>query len=100
MVGPVIFDKITNSTLKHLGGRMTSAAALYQKAGVSADFYEAEFETNLCGRLMVGLTKKPSRAKAFAGVGCRLYFRGVARAQQELEEVKSWMGDMILITRV
>ena len=49
---------------------------------------------------MIGLTKKPSRAKAFADVGCRLYLRGVARAQQELEEVKSWMCDMIFLTRV
>ena len=49
---------------------------------------------------MIALTKNPSKSKVFAGVGSRLYFRGVAKAQQDLDEVKSWMSDMIRLTRV
>ncbi len=52
------------------------------------DFYEASFQTELCGTLTVAMTKKPSKSKVFANVGSRIYFRGVSRVQGDLNQVK------------
>ena len=69
-------------------------------ADFAPDYVQATIETNLCGRLIIALTSKPSKAEAFKALGCRIYVRGVAKAQQELDEVRSWMTRMMLLTRV
>ena len=79
---------LIKATLHHLGGNVETKGE-----------YVAEFETNLCGRITVALTKHPSRCEKFKDLGCRVYFRGVKAAQQELMEVIAWMGDMTKLTR-
>ena len=103
-----MFKEICKCTLKHLRGTMTSgylnsghvytSEAFYLSGNL--DFYEAGFQTELCGKLTVAMTKKPSKSKVFANVGSRVYFRGVNHVQQKLDEVKSWMTSMSLLTRV
>ena len=101
VVGPNMLEKIIECTLKHLGGTRGSNVYLEDEyLATHAQFFEAGLETEVCGHIMIALTKKPSKSKVFAGIGSRVYFRGVARAQQDLAAVKSWMTDIIVLTRV
>ena len=80
---------LIKTTKHHLGGEVVT------KKGE----HVAVIETNLCGHITVALTKHPSRCETFKDLGCRVYFRGVKAAQQELMEVIAWMGDMTKLTR-
>ena len=80
---------LIKTTKQHLGGEVVA------KQGE----HVVVIETNLCGRITVALTKNPSRSPTFKDLGCRVYFRGVQAAQQELMEVIAWMGDMTTLTR-
>ena len=84
-------EDLIKATKHHLGGEVVTK-------NVQGE-HVAEFETNLCGRITVALTTKPSRCKTFKGLGCRIYFRGVKAAQQDLKEVIAWMRDMEKLTR-
>ena len=82
---------LIKTTKHHLGGEVVTK-------NVQGE-HVAEFETNLCGRITVALTKKPSRSQTLNDLGSRVYFRGVKAAQQELMEIIAWMGDMTKLTR-
>ena len=90
----VTINKLKNiiaATLDHLGGR---------QGGVSdyaPDYVQATMDTNLTGKLTISLTTKPSKAEAFKAMGCRIYFRGIPKAQRELPEVTRWMSEMVRI---
>ena len=83
--------KTIAATLEHLGGRVGDVS------DYAPDYVQATMDTNLCGRLTIGLTSKPSKAEAFKAHGSRIYFRGIKRAQQDLPEVNTWMSEMVCI---
>ena len=72
---------LTEATLKHLGEKLLSVTGKYV----------ASLQTSFCGNLTVALTATPSRAEAFAGMGCRIYFKGVQNNQQNFAKVQAWM---------
>ena len=80
---------LIKTTKHHLGGEVVT------KKGE----HLAVIETNLCGHITVALTKHPSRCETFKDLGCRVYFRGVQRKQQDLGTVIAWMGEMKRLTR-
>ena len=82
---------LIKTTKHHLGGEVVTKNVQGEHVAV--------IETNLCGRITVALTKNPSRSPTFKDLGCRVYFRGVQAAQQELMEIIAWMGDMTKLTR-
>ena len=82
--------KTVEATLRHLGGRKGPNATSPNRT-----YLEATVETNLCGNLTISLTTLPSRAQAFKALGCRVYFRGVKKAQHDIDEVRAWMAEMI-----
>ena len=83
--------KIIAATLEHLGGREGDVS------DYAPDYVQATMDTNLCGGLIIVLTSRPSKAEAFKALGCRIYFRGIKQAQQDLPEVKTWMSEMVRI---
>ena len=83
--------KIIAATLEHLGGREGDVS------DYAPDYVQATMDTNLCGRLIIVLTSRPSKAEAFKALGCRIYFRGIKKAQQDLPEVKTWLSEMVRI---
>ncbi len=94
-----IMSEVIKCTLKHLGGEVggdTEPPVGENHSG--ADYYETAFRTNLCGRVTVAVTRKPSDSEAFKSLGSRIYVRGVKRAQQDLTEVKEWMHEMVMLT--
>ena len=72
MVNAKTMRAVTEATLKHLGGKLLS---------ITGDV--ASLQTFLCSNIAVGLTATPSRAEAFAALGCRIYFRGVQKKAAE-----------------
>ena len=83
--------QIVAATLEHLGGREK------ELCDYAPDYVQATMETNLCGGLIIVLTSRPSKTSAFKALGCRIYFRGIKKAQQDLPEVKTWMSEMVRI---
>ena len=75
--------KIIAATLEHLGGREGDVS------DYAPDYVQATMDTNLGGGLIIVLTPTPSKAEAFKALGCRIYFRGIKKAQQDLPEVKN-----------
>ena len=90
MVTSATLEKTVEATLRHLGGRKGPNATSPNRT-----YLEATVETNLCGNLTISLTTLPSRAQAFKALGCRVYFRGVKKAQHDIDEVRAWMAEMI-----
>ena len=90
MVTSATLEKTVEATLRHLGGRKGPNAT-----SPNGIYLEATVETNLCGNLTISLTTLPSRAQAFKALGCRVYFRGVKKAQHDIDEVRAWMAEMI-----
>ena len=82
---------LIKTTKHHLGGEVVTMKVQGEHVSV--------IETNLCGRITVALTKKPSRLQTLNDLGSRVYFRGVQAAQQELKAIIAWMGDMTKLTR-
>jgi len=89
-VNAVTLRKLIEATLKHLGGKLLPGGGELV----------AEFETNLCGKITLALTKTPSRAESFKDLGCRVYFRGVQRKQQGHNQVQAWMREVVVLTRI
>ena len=92
MVTSATLEKTVEATLRHLGGRKGPNATSPNRTYGNL---EATVETNLCGNLTISLTTLPSRAQAFKALGCRVYFRGVKKAQHDIDEVRAWMAEMI-----
>ena len=90
MVTSATLEKTVEATLRHLGGRKGPNATSPNRT-----YLEATVETNLCGNLTISLTTLPSRAQAFKALGCRVYFRGVKKAQHDIDEVRAWMAEMV-----
>ena len=90
MVTSATLEKTVEATLRHLGGRKGPNAT-----SPNGTYLEATVETNQCGNLTISLTTLPSRAQAFKALGCRVYFRGVKKAQHDIDEVRAWMAEMI-----
>ena len=69
-------------TLQHLGGKVSTDPPAPN---------QVELDTNLCGRITIGLANKPSKAEAFRQLGCRVWIRGIPHRQRELDSVRLWL---------
>ena len=91
-------DKVVEATHHHLGGRKAKTTTTTKDG--KASYIEATVETNLCGNLTMSLTSILSKTDAFKDLGCRVYFRGPPRRQQDLDEIREWMNAIVNIVSV
>ena len=84
MVNAETMRALTDATLKHLGGKLLSVTWKYV----------ASLQTSLRGKVTVAPAATPSRAYAFAAMGCRIYFKGVQKNQQNFAQVQVWMREV------
>ena len=75
-------DQMVKITLQHLGGKVSTDPLAPN---------QAELDTNLCGKITIGLANKPSRAEAFSQLGSRVWIRGIPHRQRALDSVRLWL---------